>query len=39
LNWFDDTPREEMRRELLDEIEHALAERVPGEPAAIPAAA
>jgi hypothetical protein len=39
LNWFDDTPRKEMRRELLDEIEHTLAERVPGEPAAISAAA
>lgn len=27
LNWFDDTPREEMRRELLAEVERALAER------------
>jgi hypothetical protein len=36
LNWFDDTPRDEMRRELLGEVNLALAERfVPGaEPAA-----
>lgn len=27
LNWFDDTPREEMRRELLVEVELTLAER------------
>lgn len=27
LNWFDDTPRDEMRRELLAEV--ALASRVP----------
>ncbi len=27
LNWFDDTPRDEMRRELLAEVELALAER------------
>ena len=29
LNWFDDTPRAEMRRELLAEIELALADRLP----------
>ena len=36
LNWFDDTPRDEMRRELLDEVNRTLAERfLPGaEPAA-----
>jgi hypothetical protein len=27
LNWFDDTPRNEMRRELLAEVERALDER------------
>ena len=29
LNWFDDTPRDEMRRELLAEVEKALADRMP----------
>jgi hypothetical protein len=29
LNWFDDTPRAEMRAELLAEVERALQERVP----------
>ncbi|MCZ2343031.1 MAG: hypothetical protein LC104_14760 [Bacteroidales bacterium] len=29
LNWFDDAPRAEMRRELLAEVELALAVRVP----------
>ncbi len=29
LNWFDDTPRAEMCRELLAEVELALAERFP----------
>jgi hypothetical protein len=29
LNWFDDTPRSEMRRELLAEVELALADRIP----------
>jgi hypothetical protein len=29
LNWFDDTPRDDMRRELLAEVERALAERLP----------
>lgn len=29
LNWFDDTPRDEMRRELLVEVEAAIAERIP----------
>lgn len=28
LNWFDDTPRAEMRRELLAEVEYALAARL-----------
>ncbi len=27
LNWFDATPRDEMRREFLPEVERALAER------------
>ena len=27
LNWFDDTPRDEMRRELLAEVERAIEER------------
>ena len=27
LNWFDDTPREEVRQELLIEVQRALAER------------
>lgn len=27
LNWFDDTPRDEMRRELLIEVEKAIADR------------
>ena len=31
LNWFDDTPRDEMRRELLNEVLLALAERSPVE--------
>lgn len=29
LNWYDDTPRPEMRRELLAEVELALKGRVP----------
>src|SRR3954465_1811983 len=29
LNWFDDTPRDQMRRELLEEVEKALADRLP----------
>jgi hypothetical protein len=32
LNWFDDTPRDEMRRELLAEVELALAQREPQSP-------
>jgi hypothetical protein len=28
LNWFDDTPRDEMRRELLTEVHRTLAERL-----------
>jgi hypothetical protein len=31
LNWFDDTPRDEMRRELLEEVEYSLAERLGGD--------
>ncbi|HEY3787555.1 MAG TPA: hypothetical protein VGL71_01815 [Urbifossiella sp.] len=31
LNWFDDTPRDTMRRELLAEVEWALAARLPVE--------
>lgn len=31
LNWFDDTPRDEMRRELLAEVNLALAARTPKE--------
>ena len=31
LNWFDDTPRDEMRRELLAEVELALAGRARAE--------
>lgn len=33
LNWFDDTPRDEMRRELLPEVERAIAIRT-GQPVA-----
>lgn len=29
LNWFDDTPRDRMREELLAEVELALADRAP----------
>ena len=29
LNWFDDTPRAQMRRDLLAEVELALADRQP----------
>lgn len=32
LNWFDDTPRDEMRRELLAEVELSLRERAAKEP-------
>lgn len=31
LNWFDETPRPEMRRELLAEVELALTRRASGE--------
>ena len=31
LNWFDETPREEMRRLLLPEVDRALAQRLAGE--------
>ena len=29
LNWFDDAPRDTMRRELLAEVDAALADRIP----------
>ncbi|VTS05427.1 hypothetical protein [Tuwongella immobilis] len=32
LNWFDDTPRAEMLRDLLEEVERTLSERITGEP-------
>src|SRR5437588_422265 len=32
LNWFDETPREEMRRELLAEVNRALARRLAEKP-------
>lgn len=31
LNWFDETPREEMRQKLLPEVERVLAERYAAE--------
>jgi hypothetical protein len=34
LNWFDDTPRDEMRRELLAEVQLALTDREKTETAA-----
>jgi hypothetical protein len=34
LNWFDDTPRPQMLRELLEEVEFALSARLPVELAA-----
>lgn len=34
LNWFDDTPRDEMRAELLAEVDLALTERAAGNTAA-----
>lgn len=34
LNWYDETPRDEMRRQLMSEIQHELAERFEPEPAA-----
>jgi hypothetical protein len=33
LNWFDDTPRDQMRPALLEEVERVLTERVLPEPA------
>jgi hypothetical protein len=36
LNWFDDTPRDQMRRELLAEVELALAQRLPIEAPLMP---
>jgi hypothetical protein len=29
LNWFDDTPRDQMRKLLLEEVDRVLAERIP----------
>jgi hypothetical protein len=37
LNWFDDTPREQMRQELLAEVKLALADLTAG-PSGLPAA-
>lgn len=37
LNWYDDTPRGEMRRELLAEVEQELRRREALTPAAAPA--
>ena len=34
LNWFDDTPREQMRSELLGEVQRVLAQRYTDEEAA-----
>lgn len=34
LNWYDDAPRDEMRRQLLAEIQHELASRFQPEPPA-----
>ncbi len=31
LNWFDETPREEVRREVLSEVQRVLAQRVTGD--------
>jgi hypothetical protein len=31
LNWYDETPRDEMRRELIEEVRLTLAERFPME--------
>jgi hypothetical protein len=39
LNWFDDSPRDEMRAELLAEVERVLAERFPVAPELQPAVA
>jgi hypothetical protein len=38
LNWFDDTPRDDMRRQLLNEVNRTLAcrEGIPAEDAAAP---
>ena len=38
LNWFDDTPRDEMRRLLLAEVERSLADRRPSVTAPLRAA-
>src|SRR5438309_341588 len=39
LNWYDDTPREQMRRELLAEVNLTLAERFTGHDETNPAPA
>lgn len=36
LNWFDETPREEMRRHLLVEVSRTLAQRHGEKPEAVP---
>jgi hypothetical protein len=36
LNWFDDTPRDEMRKELLAEVERAIEERAETVKPAVP---
>jgi hypothetical protein len=36
LNWFDETPREEMRRLLLPEVDRSLAQRLAGQAKAAP---
>jgi hypothetical protein len=35
LNWFDDTPRDQMRRMLLAELEQSLSERLTLAPAPV----
>jgi hypothetical protein len=39
LNWFDETPREEVRRELLEEVCRELEERYAQQPVGVTAAA
>jgi hypothetical protein len=36
LNWFDDTPRDEMRKELLAEVERAIEDRAETVTPAVP---
>ena len=37
MNWFDDTPRDQMRRELLAEVELVLATRRGADAPVLPA--